>query len=91
MNDEIWELWTNQAVFRPYHPQLHSMWYNWWDYDAGGLGFGVSGWGTHSYDQVNMVLAMNETGPVEILLEEPCTIQDKYPRNAPITKWAAST
>jgi len=76
MNDEIWDLWTNQAVLRPYHPSLHYGWSNWWDYDAGGLCFGVSGWGTHSYDQVNMVLAMNETGPVEILLEEPCTIQD---------------
>ncbi|MDR2439019.1 MAG: Gfo/Idh/MocA family oxidoreductase [Planctomycetaceae bacterium] len=76
MNDEIWDLWTNQAVLRPYHSQLHLNWSNWWDYDAGGLCFGVSGWGTHSYDQVNMALEMNETGPVEILLEEPCTIQD---------------
>ena len=76
MNDEIWDLWTNQAVMRPYHPSLHYGWSNWWDYDAGGLCFGVSGWGTHSYDQVNMALGMNETGPVEILLEEPCTIQD---------------
>ena len=72
MNDEIWDLWTNQAKFRPYHPDLHFYWANWWDYDAGGRGFGVSGWGTHSYDQVNMVLGTNETGPVKILLEEPC-------------------
>jgi predicted dehydrogenase len=76
MNDEVWDLWTNQAVLRPYHHQLHYGWSNWWDYDAGGLCFGVSGWGTHSYDQVNMALGMNETGPVEILLEEEPTIQD---------------
>jgi predicted dehydrogenase len=85
MNDEIWDLWTNQAVFRPYHTSLHLGWANWWDYDAGGLGFGVSGWGTHSYDQVNMALGTNETGPVEILLEEPCTIQasGKYETRKP--------
>ena len=76
MTDEIWDLWTNQAVFRPYHPQLHYSWANWWDYDAGGRSFGVSGWGTHSYDQVNMALGTNETGPVEILLEEPCEIRE---------------
>jgi len=76
MNDDIWNVWTNQAVYRPYHPQLHYGWSNWRDYDAGGLSFGVSGWGTHSYDQVNMVLGTNDTGPTSILLEEPCTIQD---------------
>jgi predicted dehydrogenase len=76
MNDETWDIWTNQAVFRPYHPQLHRGWDNWWDYDAGGRTFGVSGWGTHSYDQVNMALGANETGPVQILLEEPSEIQD---------------
>jgi predicted dehydrogenase len=76
MNDEIWNLWTNQAVYRPFHPKLLWGWSNWWDYDAGGLCFGVSGWGTHSYDQVNMVLGTNETGPVKILLEEECSIQD---------------
>jgi predicted dehydrogenase len=85
MNDEIWDLWTNQAVFRPYHASLHLGWQNWWDYDAGGLGFGVSGWGTHSYDQVNMALGTNETGPVEILLEESCTVQasGKYETRKP--------
>ena len=76
MDDAIWDRWTNQAVLRPYHRDLHFGWDNWWDYDAGGRTFGVSGWGTHSYDQVNMALGTNETGPVEILLEEPSTIQD---------------
>jgi len=76
MNDESWDMWTNQAIFRPYHFELFRRWDNWWDYDAGGKTFGVSGWGTHSYDQVNMALGTNETGPVEILLEEPCEVRD---------------
>ena len=67
MNDEVWDMWTNQVQLRPYHAQLHRGWSNWWDYDAGGRSFGVSGWGTHSFDQVNMAIGTSETGPVEIL------------------------
>lgn len=66
-----WDVWTNQAPLRPYHPQLHFGWSRWRDYDGGGLSFGVSGWGTHSYDQVNRALGTDETGPVEVMLEEP--------------------
>ena len=76
MTEAVWDAWTNQAVMRPYHPELHHGWANWWDYDAGGRSFGVSGWGTHSYDQVNRVLGANETGPVSIMLEEECAIRD---------------
>ncbi|MCL2347378.1 MAG: Gfo/Idh/MocA family oxidoreductase [Planctomycetaceae bacterium] len=71
-----WDIWLNQSQVRPYHHDLQFGWDRWWDYDAGGTCFGVSGWGTHSYDQVNMVMKTNETGPTTILLEEPCTIQD---------------
>ena len=74
--DGWWDMWTNASELRPYHPDLHYGWSNWWDYDAGGLCFGVSGWGTHSYDQMNRVLGANDYGPDEILLEEECTIQD---------------
>ncbi|MGL6225961.1 MAG: Gfo/Idh/MocA family protein [Thermoguttaceae bacterium] len=83
--DGWWDLWTNQAVFRPYHPQLHYGWSNWWDYDAGGLCFGVSGWGTHSYDQVNMTMEYKETGPVEVTLLEHSKIEDsgKFPNRRP--------
>jgi predicted dehydrogenase len=66
-----WDRWTNQAESRPYHVQLHRNWAKWWDYDGGGLCFGVTGWGTHSYDQVQRALGTDETGPVEIVLEEP--------------------
>jgi predicted dehydrogenase len=75
MNDATWDQWTNQAIYRPYHRDLLFGWDRWWDYDAGGTCFGVSGWGTHSYDQVNRVLGMNESGPTGIVLEEPCEVR----------------
>jgi predicted dehydrogenase len=69
-----WDLWTNQAEFRPYHRELQHAWSRWWDYDGGGRCFGVTGWGTHSYDQVNRALGTDETGPVEVVLEEAVQI-----------------
>jgi predicted dehydrogenase len=70
-----WEIWTNQAEFRPYHRELHRGWARWWAYDGGGRCYGVTGWGTHSYDQINRALGTDETGPVAVLLEEPVTIR----------------
>jgi predicted dehydrogenase len=68
-----WDVWTNQAELRPYHRDLHHGWEKWWDYDGGGLCYGVTGWGTHSFDQIQRALGTDETGPVEIVLEEPIT------------------
>jgi len=70
-SDKWWDVWTNQAEFRPYHQELHRDWMRWWDYDGGGLCFGVTGWGTHSYDQINRALGTDETGPIEVVLDEP--------------------
>ena len=69
--EKWWDIWTNQAELRPYDAALHRGWARWWDYDGGGRSFGVTGWGTHSYDQINRALGTDETGPVEVLLEEP--------------------
>ncbi len=66
-----WDVWTNQVELRPYHRDLHLRWNQWWDYDGGGMSFGVTGWGTHSYDQIQRGLGTDETGPVEVVLEEP--------------------
>jgi predicted dehydrogenase len=69
-SDTWWDTWTNQAEMRPYRRDIHRGWNRWWDYDSGGQSFGVTGWGTHSYDQVQRGLGTDDTGPVEIVLEE---------------------
>lgn len=71
-----WDIWTNQAELRPYDGAIHRGWDRWWDYDGGGRCFGVTGWGTHSYDQINRALGTDATGPVEVLLEEPVKVTD---------------
>ncbi|QDU58808.1 Gfo/Idh/MocA family protein [Aeoliella mucimassa] len=74
--DKWWDVWTNQAELRPYDADLQFGWGRWWDYDAGGLCFGVSGWGAHSYDQINRALGTDDTGPAEIVLQEEVAIRD---------------
>lgn len=73
-DDKWWDIWSNQVEVRPYHRQIHKGWKRWWAYDSGGLSFGVTGWGTHSYDQVQRALGTDETGPIEVCLEEPVEV-----------------
>ena len=40
-----WDVWTNQAELRPHDNRLQRGWAEWWDYDGGGLCFGVTGLG----------------------------------------------
>lgn len=70
-SDNWWDIWTNQAELRPYHADLHYGWNRWRSYDGGGRCFGVTGWGAHSYDQIQRGLGTDETGPLEVVLEEP--------------------
>jgi predicted dehydrogenase len=65
-----WDVWTNQSELRPYRKELHTGWAQWTDYDGGGISFGVTGWGAHSYDQIQRGLGTDETGPIEVVLEE---------------------
>ncbi len=71
-----WDAWTNQAELRPRDDRLQFGWAEWWDYDGGGLCFGVTGWGTHSYDQINRALGTDDTGPVEVVLLEEVAERD---------------
>ena len=77
--DPWWDAWTNQAELRPHSPEIHYDWAKWWDYDGGGLCFGVTGWGAHSYDQINRALGTDATGPVEVILEEVVADRDTVP------------
>ena len=75
-SEKWWDVWTNQAEMRPYHPEIHYRWHDWADYDGGGPCFGVTGWGAHSYDQIQRALGTDSTGPIEILLEEPVKVMN---------------
>jgi len=69
-----WDMWCHQTDLIPYIPKLHpglGKWGRYREYDGGGLGWGVTGWGTHALDQVQRALGTDDTGPVEIWPEEP--------------------
>ncbi len=70
-----WDMWCNQTPLVPYDPgELHPgclSWGKWWDYDGGGLTWGMTGWGTHSLDIAQMALGTDLTGPVEVWPEKP--------------------
>ena len=76
-----WDAWCNQTELRPYHSELQFGWGEYVDYDGGGQMWGVSGWGTHSLDQVQCALGTDDTGPVEIWPEgtgPTCPITMRY-------------
>lgn len=75
-SENWWDVWTNQAPMRPYHGELFNRWSRYAAYDAGGTGFGVTGWGTHSYDQIQRGLGTSTTCPTKIMLEEPVGIRE---------------
>jgi predicted dehydrogenase len=56
-----WDVWLNQAAFRPFNSQ----WMNWmrWRDFAGGE---MTNWGAHGVDQIQWALGMDKTGPVEM-------------------------
>jgi predicted dehydrogenase len=65
-----WDAWCNQTEIRPYNRELQFGWSKYVDYDTGGQSWGVTGWGTHSLDQVQCALGTDHTGPLEIEPDE---------------------
>jgi len=69
-----WDMWCHQTELIPFAPSLHPGLGNWGryrDYDGGGLGWGVTGWGAHAFDQVQRALGTDDTTPEEVWLESP--------------------
>jgi glucose-fructose oxidoreductase len=62
-----WDHWCNQTELRPYYRELQYGWVDWASYDGGGQVWGVTGWGTHSLDQAQCGLGLDDTGPVDII------------------------
>lgn len=76
-----WDHWCNQTELRPYYRELQFGWAEWAAYDGGGQVWGVSGWGTHSLDQAQCGLGLDDTGPVEIIPEDTgpeCRVTMRY-------------
>ena len=79
-----WDMWCHQTELIPYTDELHpglGKWGRWRDYDGGGLGYGVTGWGAHAFDQVQRALGTDDTTPVEVWPEgqgPKCEVSLRY-------------
>jgi predicted dehydrogenase len=77
-----WDVWLNQAAWRPYNEQWMG-WMRWRDF-AGGE---VTNWGAHGIDQIQWALGMDGTGPVKM---KPLTpgmngqVEMKYANGVPV-------
>jgi predicted dehydrogenase len=80
-----WDMWCHQTPLVPYSPRLHpglGRWGRWRAYDGGGLGWGVTGWGAHAFDQVQRALGTDQTDPEEVWPEGEgpnCPVTLRYP------------
>ena len=55
-----WDVWLNQAPWRPYNKQIRRV--TWQDLRGGEM----TNWGAHGIDQVQWALGTDDTGPVEM-------------------------
>lgn len=56
-----WNVWLNQAAWRPFNPQWMG-WMQWRDFSGGEM----TNWGAHGIDQIQWALGTDDTGPVEM-------------------------
>jgi len=68
--DLDWDLWCGPTEPVPFNndlftPRANPGWLSFREYSGGEM----TGWGTHGFDQIQCALGMDDTGPVEILVE----------------------
>ena len=74
-----WETWCGPTAIVPFHsnlfaPRTNPGWISFRPYSGGEM----TGWGTHGLDQIQAALGMEESGPVEILVEGERLIPPVY-------------
>jgi len=74
-----WDLWADQAPLYACDPDLlgsTEAWGLYRDFDGGGSTWGMTGFGTHAFDQIQWTLNKDRDLPVEICATEP-----NHPKN----------
>jgi hypothetical protein len=69
-----WDQWCNQAPLFPCDPSLLKDLYTWAPlrpFDGNGTIWGVTGFGTHAYDQIQWAIQKDHTSPVDIWPTKP--------------------
>jgi predicted dehydrogenase len=77
-----WDLWTDQAPLYPCDPDLlgsTEAWGRYRDFDGGGSTWGMTGFGTHAFDQIQWTLNTDKELPVEICATEPDHAENRSP------------
>ena len=77
--DLDWDAWCGPAPLYPFHELLLGSTEGWGlfrDYDNGGSTWGMTGFGTHAFDQIQWALNKDNELPVEIEAAEP-----NHPKN----------
>jgi predicted dehydrogenase len=72
--DLDWDAWCGPAPLYPFHEFLLGStegWGKYRDYDGGGTTWGMTGFGTHAFDQIQWALDKDKELPVEIEATEP--------------------
>lgn len=80
-----WDMWCNQAPLYPCNPMLAtglSQWGLYSQFDGGGSSGGMTGTGTHAFDQIQWAIGKDDTSPIEIWTTEPdgpnCPVVMRY-------------
>lgn len=77
-----WDRWTDQAPLRPCDPDLlgsTEAWGLYREFDGGGSTWGMTGFGTHAFDQIQWALNKDEELPVEICAAETDDTTNRSP------------
>jgi predicted dehydrogenase len=77
-----WDVWLNQAAYRPFNAEWMG-WMKWRDF-AGGE---ITNWGAHGIDQIQWALGADEAGPVEMALATPAPngeVEMRYANGVPV-------